>query len=505
MKVVESNDIEMADATDGKTVEPEVKKDPDLLTIEDIREQVKQLEKAVYGKDFRFTLRTLRCLPNTRRKLNSNVLRRIIVGYYTHSADKRDSLCAYLAEPMDTDAAPSPRTLRSGRSTNTPLIPEIDAYLHLLVLLYLLDNTKTVDAVKCAEHLMQKLKNHNRRSLDLIAARCYFYYSRAYELDSKFDQIRPFLHAKLRTATLRNDYEGQAVLINCLLRNYLHYNLYDQADKLVSKSTYPETMASNNELARYLYYLGRIKAVQLDYSNAQKHLMQALRKAPQHSAVGFKQTVQKLLVTVELLLGDIPERSIFHQAHLKRSLAPYFQLTQAVRLGNLSMFIKVLEEYQKQFQEDRTFILIQRLRHNVIKTGLRAISTSYSRISLADISQKLVLDAPEDAAIKAPGEDAEFIVAKAIRDSVIEAGIDHEGGFMASKERTDVYCTQEPQLAFHQRITFCLNIHNQSVKAMRYPPKSYNKDLESAEERREREQQDLELAKEMAEDDDDFV
>jgi 26S proteasome regulatory subunit N3 len=98
-----------------------------------------------------------------------------------------------------------------------------------------------------------------------------------------------------------------------------------------------------------------------------------------------------------------------------------------------------------------------------------------------------------------------YFIVQAIRDSVIEAAIDHEGGFMASKERTDVYCTQEPQLAFHQRVTFCLNIHNQSVKAMRYPPKSYNKDLESAEERREREQQDLELAKEMAEDDDDFV
>jgi len=75
---------------------------------------------------------------------------------------------------------------------------------------------------------MNKLKTHNRRSLDLIAARCYFYYSRAYELDNKFDTIRPLLHAKLRTATLRNDYEGQAVLINCLLRNYLRYNLYEQ-------------------------------------------------------------------------------------------------------------------------------------------------------------------------------------------------------------------------------------------------------------------------------------
>ena len=26
----------------------------------------------------------------------------------------------------------------------------------------------------------------------------------------------------------QNDFESQAVLINCLLRNYLHYNLYDQ-------------------------------------------------------------------------------------------------------------------------------------------------------------------------------------------------------------------------------------------------------------------------------------
>lgn len=70
---------------------------------------------------------------------------------------------------------------------------------------------------------------------------------------------------------------------------------------------------------------------------------------------------------------------------------------------------------------------------------------------------------------------------QAIRDGVIEASLDHEKGFMRSKETSDVYCTREPQLAFHQRIAFCLNIHNQSVKAMRYPPKAYNKDLESAE------------------------
>lgn len=69
--------------------------------------------------------------------------------------------------------------------------------------------------------------------------------------------------------------------------------------------------------------------------------------------------------------------------------------------------------YVSQFQEDHTFMLILRLRHNVIKTGLRAISLSYSRISLADVASKLALGSREDA---------EFIVAKAIRDGVIEVG-----------------------------------------------------------------------------------
>ena len=33
-----------------------------------------------------------------------------------------------------------------------------------------------------------------------------------------------------------------------------------------------------------------------------------------------------------------------------------------------------------------------------------------------------------------------------------------------SQENIDIYSTKEPQEAFHHRITFCLDIHNQSVK-----------------------------------------
>jgi 26S proteasome regulatory subunit N3 len=94
-----------------------------------------------------------------------------------------------------------------------------------------------------------------------------------------------------RIATLRHNYDGQTVLLNLLLRNYLHYNLYDQAEKLVTKTEFKEESASSNQLARYYYYQGRIKSIQLNYADAYRYLQQALRKAPHHAANGFRATV----------------------------------------------------------------------------------------------------------------------------------------------------------------------------------------------------------------------
>ncbi|XP_014666109.1 PREDICTED: 26S proteasome non-ATPase regulatory subunit 3-like [Priapulus caudatus] len=490
-------DVEMKDASSPPTVtekegsETETKRDPDLLTVEDIKEHAKVIEKGVNTKEPRFVLRVIRALLPTRRRLNHNVLRRVIIGFFPPTSEMKDMLLAFIEEPMEADGPVAPLRPKSIRSQ--PLLPEVEVYIHLLVLVYLIDGKKYELAVKCSTSLTEKVVSYNRRTLDSLAAKCFFYYSRAHELTGQLSTIRSFLHARLRTSTLRHDDEGVSCLLNLLLRNYLHYKLYDQADKLVSKSTFPEN-ANNNEWARYLYYLGRIKATQLEYSEAHKNLLQAVRKAPTtNAAAGFKQTVHKLAITVELLLGDIPDRAVFRETMLRKTLQPYFQLTQAVRAGDLSRFNEVLCNFSAQFQADDTYTLIVRLRHNVIKTGVRMINVSYSRISLADIAQKLQVDSPQDA---------EYIVAKAIRDGVIEATINHMKGYMQSKDNIDIYCTREPQAAFHQRISFCLDIHNHSVKAMRYPPKSYNKDLESAEERRQREQEDLEMAKELAEEDD---
>jgi len=126
----------------------------------------------------------------------------------------------------------------------------------------------------------------------------------------------------------------------------------------------------------------------------------------------------------------------------------------AVRTGSLSQFQTTLSKHADQFEEDNTYTLIVRLRQNVIKTGIRRLSLSYSRISLRDICVKLHLDSEEDA---------EYIVGKAIRDGVIEGRIVHEKGWMECGTQKSGYGPEVSEV-FGRRIAFCLDLHNQSVK-----------------------------------------
>lgn len=363
--------------------------------------------------------------------------------------------------------------------------------------IHLYDNTKYGEGAEFSSILVDRVREYNRRTLDALAAKAYYYYQLFHEqLDPKppsrqspVIETRSKLLAALRSAVLRKDADTQAAVTVLLLRNYISTADITQADLLVSQTQFPSA-ASNNQVCRYLYYLGRIRAVQLSYTAAHEHLVSATRKSPTHqTASGFYQIATKLLIVVELLMGDIPDRAVFRQPSLERALYPYLKLVQAVRVGDLQGFTKVAEEHDTQFRKDGTYTLIFRLRQNVIKTGVRMLSLSYSRISLRDICLRLGVESEESA---------EYIVAKAIRDGVIEASLDHEHGFMESKQAGDIYATREPAEAFHERIRACLDIHDECVMAMRYPMNKHRQELKNAQEARERER---ELAKEIQEGD----
>jgi len=481
------------DSTKKDSSSPDAGLSPQQQTIKLIRTHVFLLRKGVILHDTRLVTRVLRQLTQVRHKLTPTIIKALAKQYQPQLLEIINQAQSSLMEDSETageDLSP-PTTTAAASSSSTSAtsdaakskktqeqeekekkeaemlvahVPEVDIYIQLLTALFLLDRNLKQESTTLFTNLFHSLATLNRRSMDPISAKIYYFYALIHEQIGRDQEIRNSLLAAHRTACLQHNEPGQAALSVAILRNYLRHHLYTQADTFRLKSSFPD-QRSNAQTARYCYYIGQIQAMQLHYSDAFASLTTALRKAPQQRiAVGFRQACTKLLVLVQLLMGDIPERSLFSPKDLRQSLAPVLALTQAVRIGDLALFNEVMQKHKQSFEQDGIYSLIVRLRSNVIKAGLRKINLAYSKISLQDICTKLAIHSMDDA---------EYIVAKAIHDGVIEANIDRDQRCLISKEVGDVYATNEPQQAYHKRIQFTLDIHQQAVKSLRYPPQSH--------------------------------
>ncbi|CDJ69509.1 26S proteasome non-ATPase regulatory subunit, putative [Eimeria necatrix] len=377
------------------------------------------------------------------------------------------------ATGLRSAAATGSKVLHSFRvSSFVSCMPEAEVLLSTLVLLLLLDPRPRQPQTQQQQQwekawefsccIIERVKQYDRRSLDRLSAKAWFYHSRALELSKQNYDCRAEYLAAYRAASARRDITTQATLLNMLLRLFVLSKQYDVALKLVQKTAFPEGLQSNAQHARYLYYLGQIQAARLEYGSAFSQLQLALRKAPQQPTIarGFRLAALKKCIVVELLMGDIPERSLFNKQNMHAELVPYREIVLAVRSGDLHAFASVLQQHEQRFRLDDTYTLLCRLHQNVIRAGLRIISLSYSRIYLKDIAKKLGLDS---------AKEAEAVAGKAILDRVIDATIDHDKQFLQSKASVDLYASNEPQKAFHRRIAFCLDLYNDAVKAMQYP------------------------------------
>ena len=109
------------------------------------------------------------------------------------------------------------------------------------------------------------------------------------------------------------------------------FDLTYNQDKISFPLLYGNTMYTSGNLyllqfCRYLFYLGKIRTIQLEYTDAKESLLQAARKAPT-TARGFRIQCNKWAIIVRLLVGEIPERTVFMQKGMKAALTPYFELT----------------------------------------------------------------------------------------------------------------------------------------------------------------------------------
>ncbi|POW12967.1 hypothetical protein PSHT_07899, partial [Puccinia striiformis] len=316
---------------------------------------------------------------------------------------------------------------------------EHETYLSLLAIILLISRgAPNRSGFELSHRLVTDfLPHHNRRSLDPLAAKIWFYHSRFAELLQQ-DGSHPGLWANLRsssmsahrTARLRRDEDSEATLLNLIL--------WEQADRLVSKTEFPDFgkteasvgaggMVPTGQVARWLYYL-------------------AIRRAPPAQiAPGFWQTTHKLFVVVELLMGDIPDRTLFRVPVLKKCLQPYFEIVQASKTALQT----ILLAYSRNKLKDRSGMVLSNLHWTgpVVEWSVRKLMTSIQLVNLKRLS---------------------------------------------TKESVGVYI---PPL----ENPFCLKLYNKSIEAMRFPLHQHSKELASAKAARGRER---ELASEILTGDD---
>jgi hypothetical protein len=137
--MVATQDVEME-------VVEETAEDPKKVAVQEIREHVKQIDKAVSSKEPRFILRVLRTLPNTRRKLNSTVLR-TLANHLFPAGSERDAILVHVEDGTPLE----PEVTARRAIVKTPL-PEVDAYFHLLALVRLIDANLLDKASVCGKH-----------------------------------------------------------------------------------------------------------------------------------------------------------------------------------------------------------------------------------------------------------------------------------------------------------------------------------------------------------------
>lgn len=143
--MVQPQDVEM-EVVEATETDP--KKDADITAVQEIREHLKQIDKAVSSKEPRFILRVLRSLPNTRRKLNANVLRTLANHIYPAGAE-REAILVFVEEASNVEQ----EGVRPARAVVKSPLPEVDAYYQLLALVRLLDANLLEKSSQCGKSI----------------------------------------------------------------------------------------------------------------------------------------------------------------------------------------------------------------------------------------------------------------------------------------------------------------------------------------------------------------
>lgn len=335
-------------------------------------------------------------------EINPSNVHQSICSFYDIHEKFTEEIINQFAQKLNLTVPPTQKP--DGLSVNQYIIAALP------FVMFLFDQERKADLVEFLKYILSYIDTQDiPRQFDRLTAKFYFFFSLVAE-----DPLSTLLAAYRRSCD-SHFHQTQATIANCILKRYIDIGGYSLALSFLKHCNFPAD-ASPAQLGRYHFFVGHLKAITLEYAEAQYHLQLSLRRAPQNRySAQFRGLVTRHLMVVMMLQGQVPARSMLLDTPV------YLDLARSILKGDVIAFQEVASS--KEFEEDGLAPLVQRLRSSVILAGLTMISHCYSRISFADIAEFLHIGS---------AEDAEGFCAKAAADGLIDAIIEHETGCLIS-------------------------------------------------------------------------
>ena len=163
----------------------------------------------------------------------------------------------------------------------------------MILVTRLIDYKNYDEALNSIKNLISFFKTNESLTTNTLKAKAYYYLAFLTEKLNIQDEIINELQQAYRTACIEMDTISQVTLINCIIRYYLNNKNIEMARSFISKTKYIDNVSSYED-ARYLFYIGKIEAIQMNYSDSYTHLSSSFRKAPEKTGQGFKNLVNNM-------------------------------------------------------------------------------------------------------------------------------------------------------------------------------------------------------------------
>lgn len=214
-------------------------------------------------------------------------------------------------------------------------------------------------------------------------------------------------------------------------------NIIRAIDQAQTGSGFPPAASfPKSEAISYLYYRARISIHQKEFKAAEDFLSEAFVLCHPQDLLHQREILTYLII-LKIIHGVLPKQALLQKYGLENE---YWQMTQAVRSGNLMLFEQVLEANQAFFVRKELFLLIQlQLKSLILRNLFRKVYVV--AMSLPDaVDSRLPLGFLEVAfrvyGIECVGRDEiECFLAGLIYNGYIKGYMSHEKGVLVLSKK----------------------------------------------------------------------